>query len=333
MAVEIVNPGNHNQKSIVDCNPKAPQGQMNQDPPPKYCNDDGSPSKRRPDQPPLDWLKEVCDQKSGLGAHAMCDPQQTGQIVNDLANPTRKVVYNYPQSLKGTDEAMVDLFSNLVVLDNDGKAWPVPIIWGTQERAVAEILQDNIRKDDSLIVDRLKLPMMAIIDTGFQFDPKRYIYHKATDWLRHLRKDGKPGWTLPNQGRERGTIFGLPPGLPVNIGYTLTAWSLYLEDMKQIQTQVQLKFSQLAYLRVKGVQWEIGVKLDSTANNLDLEPGDLKQRVIKYQFNLTVESYIPQPVVREQAVLKIKRNVFNNVEEEKITDVLDRLETVVEDLK
>ena len=333
MAVEIVNPGNHNQKSIVDCNLKAPQGQMNQDPPPSYCKDDGSPSKRRPDQPPLDWLKEVCDQFSGFGANANCDPQQTGQIVNDLENPNRKVMYNYPQSLRGTDEAMRDLFSNIVVLDNDGKAWPVPIIWGSQERAVLEILQDNIRKDDTLVVERLKLPLMAIIDSGYQFDEKRYIYHKATDWLRHLRKDGKPGWTIPNQGRERGTIFGLPPGLPVNVSYTLTAWTLYINDMKQIATQIITKFSKLAYIRVKGVQWEIGVKLDSIANNVDLEPGDVKQRTIKYQFNLTAESYIPQPVVREQAVLKIRRNIFNDVDEEKITEVLNRLETAVEDLK
>lgn len=333
MTVEIVNPGNHNQKSIVDCNPKAPQGQMNQDPPPPYCSDDGSPSKRRPDKPPLDWLKEVCDQHSGFGANANCDPQQTGQIVNDLDNPNRKVMYNYPRALRGTDEAIRDLFTNIIVLDNDGKAWPVPIIWGSQERAVMEILQDNIRKDNTLVVDRLKLPLMAIIDSGYQLDDKRYIYHKATDWLRYLRKDDKPGWTIPNEGRERGTVFGLPPGNPINISYTLTVWTLYMEDMKQIMTQIINKFSKLAYIRVKGVQWEIGVKLDSIASNVDLEPGDMKQRVIKYQFNLTAESYIPQPVVREQAVLKIRQNVFNDVEEEKINDVLDRLETAVEDLK
>lgn len=333
MAIEITNPGNHNQKSLVECNPKAPQGQMNSDPPPLYCGDDGTPSKRRPDSPPLDWLKEVCDEKSGFGSHAQCDPQQTGQIVNDLDNPTRKVIYNYPKALRGANEAMVDLFKNIVVIDNDGKAWPVPIIWGTQERAVAEILQDNIRKDNSLVVDRLKLPMMAIHDSGIQFDQKRYIYHKATDWLRTLRADGKPGWTIPNRGKERGTVFGLPPGLPVNITYVLYAWTLYEEDVKQILTQIMLKFSQLAYIRVKGVKWEIGVKLDSIANNIDYEPGDLKQRVIKYQFNLTAESYIPQPIVREQAVLKIRKNFFDSVEEDKITEVLARLETAVEDLK
>jgi hypothetical protein len=62
---------------------------------------------------------------------------QTGQIVEDMRNPEREVLYRYSKSLRGCDEAMLDLFSNVVVIDEDGKAHKVPIIWGTQERAVA----------------------------------------------------------------------------------------------------------------------------------------------------------------------------------------------------
>jgi hypothetical protein len=68
--------------------------------------------------------------------------------------------------------------------------------------------------------------------------------------------------------------------------------------MNQILEQCFLKFSSVAYLQVKGVYWEVIVTLDSTANNMDLEPGDAKIRVLKYQLNMTAKSYIPQPIYR-----------------------------------
>ena len=50
--------------------------------------------------------------------------------------------------------------------------------------------------------------------------------------------------------------------------------------MNQILEQILLKFSPIAYIRVRGVPWETGVKLDSIANNLDVEPGDQNIRVV-----------------------------------------------------
>ena len=103
--------------------------------------------------------------------------------------------------------------------------------------------------------------------------------------------------------------------------------------MNQIVEQVLLKFSPIAYIRVRGVSWETGVKLDSIANNLDTEPGDQNVRVIKFVFNMTAESYIPQPIRREKAVLKMKTDFFNSIEPTEITDVLARLEVAVEELE
>jgi len=79
---------------------------------------------------------------------------------------------------------------------------------------------------------------------------------------------------------------------------------MYIEDMNQILEQILLKFSPVAYIRVRGVTWEIQCKLDSIANNLDTEPGDQAIRVIKFQFNITAETYISQPIARRKAVLK-----------------------------
>ena len=127
-------------------------------------------------------------------------------------------------------------------------------------------------------------------------------------------------------------MFGTARGIPIDVGFTLYAWTLYIEDMNQIIEQLLLKFSPIAYIKVRGVPWETGVKLDSIANNLDVEPGDQNIRVVKYQFNLTAETYIPQPITRRKAVLKTKTNIFNSTKQEEITEVFNRLEDAVEEL-
>jgi hypothetical protein len=100
--------------------------------------------------------------------------------------------------------------------------------------------------------------------------------------------------------------------------------------MNQILEQVLLKFSPVAYIRIQGVHnWETIVKLDSIANNLDTEPGDQQVRTVKYQFGMTAETFIPQPIVRKKAVLEQKIDLVDNVSDEEITEVISRLESAV----
>lgn len=321
----VVNPGNYQDKGLGDCRPISPAETSRKDE--KNSRDCPGPS-----GVDLGWLEKAASSKVGIGEDAQCDPMQTGQIVEDLRNPERQVLYRYSKSLRGCDEAMVDMFSNLVVLDEDGKAHKVPIVWGTQERAVAWILQDNTRKDGSLVVDRIRLPMLAIYSSGMEFDQSRYTYHKALDYMRRLRPDGKPGFT-GSEKYERDTVFGVARGIPINKTYTLTAWTMYMEDVDQIIEQVMLKFSPIAYIRVRGVNWETVVSLDSIGNNVDNEPGDQNQRVIKYEFNLTARAYIPQPIVRNKSVLSTKVDIHNSVEEGEVAETLARLEESVENIE
>lgn len=282
----------------------------------------------------LSWLEDATQNKMGQGAAALCDPQQTGHIINEQGTspPNRNTVYRYAKSLRGTDEAVKQLFEDLVVIDEAGKAHPVPIIWATQERAVAYILQDNVRKDESLVVDRIRLPILAINSSEYNFNQDRYVYHKAIDYLRDQRLEWKPSFTV-SERYQRDTVFGISRGIPIDIGYTLYAWTMYEEDMNQILTQIVTKFSPMAYIRVRGISLEIGVKLNSIANNVDIEPGDKKLRVYKYQFGLTAESFVAQPIVRKKAVLKTKIEVTDSLNDEDVTEVLARLEQAVKELE
>lgn len=320
-----VNPGNHQDPKLNSCDSIPPaETSRNKEGASRDCPG--------PEGLGLGWVEKAARSKVGVGREAQCDPMQTGQIVEDLNNPERQVLYRYSKSLRGCDEAMLDLFSNLVVLDEDGKAHKVPIIWGTQERAVAWILQDNVRKDGSLVVERIRLPMMTIYSSGMEFDQTRYTYHKAIDLMRRLDPKGRPG-LHGKEKFERDTVFGVARGIPVNKSYTLIAWTMYMEDIDQILEQVMLKFSPVAYIRVRGVNWETTVSLDSIANNVDYEPGDQNQRIIKFEFNLTARSYIPQPMVRNKSVLGTKVDIHNSVDEQQITEVLARIEDSVKDVE
>ena len=308
-------------KSLVECSDKGLPEPI-QRPPQTEC---GPETKNG-------WLDDVSNVKIGLGVGQQGDPMQTGQILNETDEPDRTHVYRYSKAVRACDEAMQDMFRNVVVIDEDGKAYPVPIVWGTQEKAVAAITFDNVRKDNSLVVDRIRLPIMAIFNNSLSFNQDRYVYHKAVDYLRRYRSDSKPGFTVKEK-YERDTIFGMARGIPIDIGYTLYLWTLYLEDMNQLVEQVVTKFSPIAYIQARGIPWETGVKLESIANNIDLEPGDQAIRVIKYEFNFTVEAYIPQPIVRQKAVLNTKVDFVNDIDEKNIDDILTRMEESVEELK
>lgn len=252
---------------------------------------------------------------------------QTGRIVNDLGSPHRDVVYRYGKGLRGCDEAMVDLFRGVVVLDPDGKAHPVPVVWATQERAVMALVGENVEQEGT-VVNRVRLPAMAIYASGYNFNQGRYVYHRARDYATGVRADGAPSFRR-EAGDQRAvatTVFGVSRGIPVDVSYTLYVWSMFVEDMNQILEQVITKFSPMAYIRVRGVGLEIGVKLDSIANNIDVEPGDKNLRVVKFELNMTAETFIPQPIDRKKTVLSTRTEILDGLTEEESTRVLSMVE-------
>ncbi len=323
------------QKDLNPCNEPAPQEDINIDPPMPYCGDDGTPSQKRvPTSTDLSWLKENSLRETGFGQSGLCDPMQTGHIINDqgLEHVNPHTIYRYSKGIRGCDEGVMDLFRDIVVIDDQQKAHAVPIVWGSQEKAVTMMLQENVRKDNSLVVDRIKLPILGIYSDSFSPNQKRYFYHKAINYLRDNSQ--RPGWAIREKPESLfvDTIFGVAAGIPLDIGYTLYAWTLYETDIKQILQQVLLKFSPVAYIRISGVPWETIVKLDSIGNNVNIEPGDNTLRVIKFEFKLTVETYVPQPIVRRKNVLKTKTTMVDALEEENIIQVISRLEEAVKEL-
>ncbi len=280
----------------------------------------------------LSWLQDVATQKRNHGDGRPCDPQQSGHIVNNQTGTgnSEDVIYRYSRSLRGTDEAMQELFSDLVVEDEDGKIHRVPIIHGTQEKAAAYVLQQNVRKDETGVVERPVLPLLAIHSSGMQFDQSRYLYHKAIDYLRVPQFGYRPSFTT-NERFERDTVFGVTRGLPYNVDYQLYAWTLYEEDMVQIIEQIVSKFSPIAYITVNGISWEITVEINNVSSNVNFEAGDKEARVFKYQFGFTTKTFIAQPIIRKKAVLETRVEMTDSPED--VAEVYSRLEESVKYLK
>lgn len=330
----------NNEKSLEDCAAPNQTNSTNIDPVPKECSDDGWPSQKQVlRNPAADWqlggpdgippTSQSGKRKLGLGQSGLCDPLQTGSILNDLDAPNRQVVYRYSRALRGANEAMWDLFRNIKVIDEDGRAHVVPITWASQEKAVGAILQSNVRKDNSAVVDRIRLPVMSIYASGHALDMKRFTYQQAQSFLPWLDPCGEFGFTKQEKF-PRDTVFAVTRGLPVDISYTLYVWTMYQEDMDQILEQVFLKFSPVAYIRIRGVWWEVIVTFDGSTNNLEIEPGDDKLRVLKYQITMTAKSYIPQPITRYPMPQPL--SFAGNMTDREIQNTIDALNKSIDDI-
>lgn len=323
-----MNNTNHPNRSLNQCADKNLNSIENLDKSPPYCDNNKVDynNQRDVNGDDLGFLFED-SKKTGYGAKVDCDPVQRGYIVNDVNNPDRNYIFRYSKSIRGTDEALLDMFKTIVVIDENGKAHPIPVIPGTPEKAIAAIIQDNVRKDNTNVVDRLKLPLMALTQSNIDVDLNRFTFHKAVDFFRI---NGKPSLTL-NEKFEKDTVLGVSRGIPINISYSLTVWTTYQEDMNQILEQIITKFSQAAYIRVKGIYQEIIVTLDSIANISDLEPGDENITVRKFEFNLTAQSYIPQAIERKKSVLSMKVDIVDGLSEQEISQVMTQIEESVKE--
>lgn len=319
------------QRRINQCNDPASDPDVILDPIPPNCGPHDPSLRNVPGRPEMGWDTPPCTDDMPSGVSGNCDPMQAGRIINDPSDPSPNTIYRYAKGLRGSDEAMVDLFRNMSVIDEQGRAFSVPLIWGTQERAVQAILAENVRKDTSGVVDRIRLPMMAITSNAYQFNQSRYIYHKALDYMREFSPGGGTPGFVRNERFSRDTVFGVARGIPIDIGYTLYAWTLSVTDMNQIFEQVVTKFSPIAYIRVRGVGWEIGVTLDSLSNNFEIEPGN-SDRVLKFEFSFTAQTFIPQPIVRKKTVLKTRTEFLDGLSEAEAKSVISRLEETVKDL-
>jgi hypothetical protein len=111
-------------------------------------------------------------------------------------------LYKYSKFIHRGDEATMDEFRDISVIDEEGLAHHVPLIWADDKKAVEVTTNEYcLQKDDNIIVDRIRLPLLNVSNRTITFDGKNIHSH-----------------------------------------YNLTARTLYKDDMDEIVEQILLKF-------------------------------------------------------------------------------------------
>lgn len=213
--------------------------------------------------------------------------------------PGRGWIMRYQNSIRFTDWAMIRLFQDLEVMDGQGRTRKVPIIMGSQERAVAAILGPNVRMDGSGVVDRIRLPMLALWPLDINLDETRFAYPLAIQWdIRDPR--------YRTAKSRNDLILGRSRGIPITRTYTLYAWSKYQETMNQIVEQVLHKFRPTANLKVEGIDFEAPAYLETIANTGSIDAPDSEDRPVKTEFALRIESMIANTWITEKTAKRLR---------------------------
>lgn len=280
--------------SLNPCDIPEQQQVPNLDPKLKNCPPLDKPSLN--DIPFLDTNETI--QTGKIGASGACSPMQSGKIISDPDNVDRGIINRYSQTIKGCDMAVRDLFSDVYLIDVNGQAVKVPILLAPGEKAVIAALNlpgSGMRHDNSLVTDRITLPIMSIYSSGMSLNDSRYTYEMINRPMNYA-----------SEKYTNDTIYSTNRGVPVDREYTLTAWTFYMEDMSQLLEVIMNKLNRMTYVHIQGVNWEVPVRLTGIQNNVTNDDiGDDKVRIIKYQFNMVAETYIAQPILRGKSILKV----------------------------
>lgn len=171
-----------------------------------------------------------------------------------------------------TLRAMINAFSQLDLLDGNGTSQPVNCIYGHAERAVAKSLQE----------ENIQLPIISVVQAVTENDDERRRY------LPTLVVES--AWNKDLQRAQR--VISFVPR-PVNIMYTVGVWTRYNEDMDQIASQIRLMFN--PSLDVATPQSDLTKAfLEDEDNVSSFNVGDQEDRVIRKNFSVLVQTYVPQ---------------------------------------
>jgi hypothetical protein len=170
--------------------------------------------------------------------------------------------------------SMVNLFSDLVCIDDENKIQKVKCIYANPERAVAKIKQDN-----SVI-----LPLISVSQTKSSIDSSRSRY--KTLLINEVSYD-----PIKNKAVR---ILSIAP-VPVDITYNINIWCKYKSDLDQITEQIRLKFNPDADLVIPGHNSIKAYLGEDNSDEAGLEAADKDDRELKSSLSVKISTYLSNP--------------------------------------
>ena len=166
----------------------------------------------------------------------------------------------------------------------------VKIHHGRQDRLVAKKFQEN----------NIVLPYSTVYQTGVQEDinkrrtSQHLIYTKA--------------WNDKEQRAERVVHLA---DVPVVLTYSLSIWSKFVSDIDQLSASLRSKFNPDLILKIPQSKL-CKAFLTQETDDGQVEARDREDRLIRKDFTINIEAYIPQPkflVTNTGKILKLYTDV------------------------
>lgn len=194
------------------------------------------------------------------------------QIYNDIINRSfdSKLVSKVYKKLLQT---LIAKFSNLVYIDDQENVKKIPCWHGSVERVIAKLKQDSniilpvisvMRQADETADTRRRIDSLVVFETYF------------------------------DKVKNRAVRVASLAQTPTDIKYKINVWTKYYEDMDQVCEQVRRFFN--PHLLVSTIYNEQAIAyLDTEASNVDITLAEGKDRLIRRTFDITLQTYIPNP--------------------------------------
>lgn len=172
-------------------------------------------------------------------------------------------------------EVLRALLSSLKLsyVDEQGDHVEVKLHHGRQERNIAKLFQEN----------NLILPYSTVFQSAVNEDTE-----KRRSWSV-LQKSSK--WDDKTQRAMRVVSY---PDIPLKIEYTFSVWAKYLSHLDQLAASTRLKFNPHRNLDIAGTH-VLKAYIKSEEDASKTEVGDKEDRIIRKNFTIEVQGYLPSP--------------------------------------
>jgi hypothetical protein len=175
------------------------------------------------------------------------------------------------------DRGIKEFFSNIVVPTKDGVR-PLDVRVAGGDKTI--LFWKQLMDEDN----RIKLPVMSVNRTNWQFNPNRHTPAVAGPnfYMRYADQDGSRAITSPRE-------------FSVLINYTLSVWTERKRDMEYISYDIMTRFNPLAEWRVED-EFMVGNiigKFEGANDNSDIDIDANQLAKVRYDFNIQIEGWVP----------------------------------------
>lgn len=177
---------------------------------------------------------------------------------------------------KTMDRGVKEFFSNLMIPSKDG-ARPVEVRVAGGDKTILFWKQD-------LDSGRIKLPVMSVNRTGWQFNPNKF----------------SPSWNPAYRSfadRDATRMVRLPREFPVLLNYTLSVWAEKKRDIEYIEYQVITRFNPIAEWSVQDefMRGNMIATYEGSTDNSDIDIDANTLAKVRYDVNIKIEGWLPLP--------------------------------------